>query len=125
MKGDYTKAKNISDKTKEIVLKRQDYKSITNEPLYNQQVDFHHVLPRSSGGVGYEWNIVALTRQEHREYHDKQNISVRGRPRYTWQELEILMHNRLKRDYVDWSIDKCKYHKYWKEEDYGIMARKR
>lgn len=122
MKGDYTKAKEISQETKEKVLKRQNYRSIGGEMLYGQ-IEFHHVRPRSASGVGYEFNIVALTPQEHRNLHDKQNIKVYGRDRYTWQEFETLCRNHLILHYNNWSYEGCKYHKYWKEKDYGIVAR--
>lgn len=119
-KSNYTRAKEISLKTKENVLKRQSNKSISGASLYNSNVEFHHVVFRSSSGVGYEWNIVALTSDEHRALHDKQDINVNGRVRYTWQEFEILIKNHLKIKYPNWSEDKCKYHKYWKEDDYEI-----
>lgn len=120
MKGDYTKAKEISQRTKEIVLKRQNYRSIGGETLYGQ-IEFHHVRPRSDSGVGYEWNIVALTSQEHRNLHDKQKIKVYGKERYTWQEFETLCRNHLKLNYPNWTYELCKYHKYWDIEDYGIV----
>lgn len=119
-KSNYTKAKEISLKTKENVLKRQSNKSISGASLYNNNVEFHHVVFRSSSGVGYEWNIVALTSDEHRALHDKNMIEVNGRVRYTNEEFEILIKNHLKIKYPNWSEDKCKYHKYWEEEDYEI-----
>lgn len=124
MKGDYTKAKEISQTTKEKVLKRQNGRSISGAALLTQ-VEFHHVRPRSDSGVGYEWNIVALTPAEHRQLHDKVNIRVNGRDRYTWQEFETLCRNHLKIRYPNWTYDLCKYHKYWSEDDYGIMGRDR
>ena len=119
-KSNYTKAKEISLKTKENVLKRQSNKSISGASLYNSNVEFHHVVFRSSSGVGYEWNIVALTSDEHRALHDKKGIEVNGRVRYTWQEFNTLIRNHLKIKYPNWSEEKCKYHKYWKEKDYEI-----
>lgn len=117
-KSKLTKVKEISQETKQQVLARQNYKSISGVALTN--ADYHHVVLRSSSGVGYEWNIVALTPDEHRRYHDKQPILVYGRQRYTWQEFDTLMRNHLKIKYFGWSEDKCKYHKYWSEEDYEI-----
>ena len=119
-KSNYTKAKEISLKTKENVLKRQNYRSISGALLTDSNVEYHHVVYRSSSGVGYEWNIVAITKDEHRTLHDKQNIKVNGRDRYTWQDFETLLKNHLKLNYVNWSESNCKYHKYWKEEDYEI-----
>ena len=78
---------------------------------------------QSVWGVGYEFNIVALTPQEHRNLHDKKKIKVYGRDRYTWQEFETLCRNHLILHYDNWSYEGCKYHKYWKEKDYGIVAR--
>lgn len=121
-KSNCTKAKEISLKTKEKVLKRQSNKSISGASLYNNNVEFHHVVFRSSSGVGYEWNIVALTSDEHRALHDKNMIEVNGRVRYTNEEFEILIKNHLKIKYPNWSEDKCKYHKYWKEQDYEIKC---
>lgn len=122
MKSNLTKAKEISQETKNKVLARQGNRSITGATLTPYNVEFHHVIYRSNSGVGYEWNIVAITNEEHRDYHDKQNIKVNGRDRYTWEEFEILMKNHLKIKYPNWSEEKCKYHKYWSEEDYEIKC---
>ena len=86
-------------------------------------VEFHHVIPRSASGIGYEWNIVAITKDEHRWYHDHCNIQVNGRDRYTYMEFEILMKNHLKKMYEGWSEYSCKFHKYWEEKDYGVTRR--
>lgn len=122
MKGDYTKAKEISLETKEKVLKRQNYKSISGVSLSGKQIDFHHYVSRGCSGVGYEWNIVAITFDEHRRLHDGNNIQVNGRDRCTPQEFETLIHNHLIQKYKGWSKDKCKYHKGWKEEDYEVRC---
>ena len=121
--GDYKRAKEISEKTKEKVLKRQEGRSITGVMLYPGNTDFHHVRFRSDSGVGYEWNVVAITREEHSCYHDHLPIKVNGRERYTWDEFNTLIKNHLILRYKNWEWDKCRYHKYWKEEDYGIVAR--
>lgn len=128
MKSNQTKAKEISYETKMRVLDRQGNRSITGVMLSPYTVDFHHVVKRSNainggGGVGYEWNIVAITRDEHRRYHDHANIQVNGRDRYTYSEFETLMKNHLKKHYVGWSEDKCKYKKGAEENDYGIIRR--
>lgn len=117
-KSNLIKAKEISEETKRKVLARQNNRSISGVML--SKADFHHVVLRSSSGVGYEWNIVALTPDEHRRYHDKQPILVYGRERYPWKEFETLMKNHLKIKYPNWSEEKCRYHKYWSEEDYEI-----
>ena len=121
-KSNLAKAKEISQATKEKVLERQGYRSISGVAL--NTADFHHVIYRSNSGIGYEWNIVAITPDEHRWLHDKQPIKVNGRNRYSWIEFEILMKNHLKLKYNGWTEEKCKFHKYWNEEDYGVTRRK-
>lgn len=121
--GDYKKAKDISQATKEKVLARQNGRSVTGVILYQGNTEFHHVRPRSDSGVGYEWNIVAITKEEHRLYHDHQPIKVNGRVRYSWEEFNTLLKNHLILRYLNWDWEKTKYHKYWEEDDYGIVAR--
>lgn len=123
MKGDYTKAKQITPRTKEIVYKRQGGRSITGVYIPYGSGDYHHYVERSSGGVGYEWNIVLITREEHRCYHDHSKIKVNGRPRYTFKEFETLIHNHLVKHYEGWTFDKCLYKKYKEEADYGVVRR--
>ena len=124
MKSEQTKTKEISRETKQIVLQRQHYKSISGVALTEQSAVFHHVIFRSQQGVGYDFNIVALTWEEHRLYHDHKNIVVNRKPRYTWEEFETLMKNHLKLNYNGWTEDKCKYKKYFDEKDYGITRKK-
>lgn len=123
MKGDFTKAKEISIETKNAVLERQKSFSIFGCFLTSNTATFHHVVPRSSSGVGYEWNIVALSFDEHRAYHDHQPIKVNGRVRYTWEEADTLIKNHLKLKYDGWELKKCKYKKGYEIEDYGITRR--
>mgnify|MGYP002626330784 CR=1 FL=1 len=106
-KSNLTKAKEISKETKEKVLTRQHHRSISGVALTPYNVEFHHVIPRSASGIGYEWNIVAITHDEHRCYHDHADIMVNGRKRYTYLEFEILMKN----------------HKRWEEENYQIKRK--
>lgn len=120
MKGDYSKAKEITLKTKEIVLKRQNYNSISGVSLTGKEIEFHHVVPRGVGGVGYAFNIVAITKQEHRELTDHLDITINGKPYLTYKEFDTLCKNHLKLNYTNWSEKGCKYHKGWIEEDYGI-----
>lgn len=120
MKSKQTEIKEVSAETKRVVMERQHFCSIGKQTLFQNAVEFHHVISRGRQGVGYEWNIVALTPQEHRAYHDGNNIKVNGRDRYTPQEFETLMKNHLKMNYEGWTEEKCKYHKGWEEEDYGI-----
>lgn len=91
--------------------------------LSPNNVEFHHVIYRSDSGIGYEWNIVALTRDEHRWVHDHQPIMVNGRVRYSWDEFNIIMKNHLKKMYEGWSEYSCRFHKYWEEKDYGVTRR--
>ena len=124
IKSKATLAKEISADTKQTVLERQGFRSISGVAL-GSTAEFHHVIFRSGSGVGYEWNIVALTPEEHRLFHDKRDIPVNGRCRYSWIEFDILMKNHLKLWYDGWSEEKCKYHKYCEEEDYEVIRRDR
>jgi len=123
MKSKLTKAKEISYETKCKVLDRQGNRSITGVMLSPYNVEFHHVVPRSASGIGYDWNIVAITKDEHRWYHDHANIRVNGKDRYTYLEFEILMKNHLKKMYTGWAEEKCKFRKYAEEKDYGVTRR--
>ena len=122
-KSKLTKAKEISFETKQKVLDRQGNRSISGVYLAPYNVEFHHVIPRSASGVGYEWNIVALTKEEHRLYHDHCSIPVNGKERYTWLEFDILMKNHLKMRYEGWSEEKCKFRKYAEESDYKVTRK--
>lgn len=115
-KSRLAKAKEISEETKQKVWDRQHGRSISGVALTS--VEFHHVIPRPSSGVGYEWNIVALTPEEHRWVHDHQPILVNGAKRYTWDEFQILMKNHLKLNYPRWREEYCAYKKMWDVQDY-------
>lgn len=116
------KAIEVTEATKKKVLERQNYKSISGAALTTRSVNYHHVLPRSSSGVGYEWNIVALTTEEHMMYHDHLSIVFNGRELFTWEEFDTLIKNHLKIHYPNWSLKLCRYNKYNEsEEDYGVI----
>jgi len=115
-----SKAKEISPKTRKTVLERQKGRSISGVYLMPYSTEFHHFIYRSGSGVGYEWNVVALTSEEHRAVHDHQPIKIFGRERYSADEFEILMRNHLKENYTNWSEDLCRYRKGWNEEDYEV-----
>ena len=117
-KSRLTKAKEISPETKMKVLERQHHRSISGVALTDRNTEFHHVIFRSDSGIGYEWNIVAITADEHRWFHDHCNIKVNGRDRYSYLEFGILMKNHLKLRYPNWKEDYCRFHKYWDEQDY-------
>ena len=123
MKSKLTKAKEISYETKCKVLDRQGNRSISGVFLSQYNTEFHHVIPRSASGIGYEWNIVAITSEEHRWYHDHANIRVNGKDRYTYLEFEILMKNHIKKMYIGWAEEKCKFRKYAEENEYGVTRR--
>ena len=118
MKNTFNNTKDISVQTKKDVLNRQKNRSISGAFLTMETASFHHFIPRSASGVGYEWNIVALTFDEHRAVHDHQPIKVNGKIRYTWDEFMTLIRNHLVLNYRHWSESKCKYEKY--KEDYGV-----
>lgn len=120
-----TLAKEISQDTKRVVMERQHYRSISGVALSPYNVEFHHVIYRSGQGIGTEWNIVAITKDEHRRFHDKQPIQVNGRDRYTWEEFGTLMKNHLKLWYEGWSEQACKYDKYKTIDEYGVTKRER
>lgn len=122
-KSRLTKAKEISQETKKAVWERQHGRSISGVALYPNTTEYHHVIPRSASGIGYEWNIVAITHDEHRWYHDHSNIKVNGRDRYTYMEFGILMKNHLKLHYENWSEERCRFRKYAEEEDYGVTRK--
>ena len=117
-KSKLTKFKEISDKTKEEVLERQHYRSISGVALTPYNTEFHHVISRGNSGIGLAFNIVAITSEEHRWYHDHCDIKVYGKKRYTYLEFEILMKNHLKIKYPGWREEICHFHKYWTEADY-------
>lgn len=121
----YTEAKSITNETRNAVLERQHNKSISGRYLTDGTASFHHYVERSSSGVGYEWNIVALTFEEHRAVHDHKPIMVGKRILYTYEQFCTLMRNHLIINYVDWSEDKCKYKKHLLEEEYGVVRRTR
>lgn len=120
MKSRLTKAKEISLATKRIVLERQHYRSISGVALTNNNAEFHHVIFRSQSGIGAEWNIVAITSDEHRWFHEGCNIKVNGRDRYTYLEFGILMKNHLKLNYNGWTEENCKFKKYKDFSEYGV-----
>lgn len=119
-KSRLTKAKEISQATRKAVWERQNGRSISGVYLQPNSTEYHHVIHRSGSGVGYEWNIVAITSEEHRCVHDRQPIKIYGRLRYTCDEFEALMKNHLKLNYNGWSEEKCRYRKGMQEQDYEV-----
>lgn len=121
----YTEAKTITLETRKSVLDRQNHRSISGRYLTEDTASFHHYVERSSGGVGYEWNIVALTFEEHRAIHDHQPIKIGKRVLYTYDQFITLIRNHLIINYEGWSEEKCKYKKYLEEQEYGVVRRTR
>ena len=119
----FKEAKQITTDTRRAVLERQNYKSISGRYLTEESASFHHFVERSASGLGYEWNIVALTFEEHRAIHDHQPIKWGKRVLYTYDQFITLIRNHLILNYENWSEKKCKYHKGWEQEDYGIVRR--
>lgn len=109
----------VTDAVKDKVLARQKGRSISG--LFLTDVNFHHFITVGSRGVGYEWNIVALTPSEHRELHDGADITVNGKKRFTNAEFKSLIRNHLILHYLGWSEDKCRFHRGWSEEDYEVQ----
>ena len=120
-----TLAKEISNDTKQVVMERQHYKSISGVALTPYNATFHHVVFRSGQGIGAEWNLCAITFDEHRAFHDHQPIVVNGRERYSWEEFDTLMKNHLKLWYENWSEKACKYDKYKTIDEYGVIRREK
>lgn len=121
MKGDFTKAKQISKETKQAVYDRQHGMSLfSHHPITVEMCCCHYVGRGEKSGVGYEWNIVGLTPEEHRELDLNKPITVNGREKYTNKEAHALIHNHLMKMYLGWSREKCSYHKWFTEEDYGV-----
>lgn len=118
-KGDFTKAKQITLATKQKVWERQKGVSILSHyPITKEMCCCHFIGRGEKSGVGYEWNIVGLTPDEHRLLDENKPIG-----RYTNQEAQTLLRNHLILNYKGWSEDKCSYHKYWEEKDYGVTRR--
>ena len=114
----------ISNDTRQIVYERQKGFSPFGNWL-GTSCDYHHVVNSGLGvkGVGYEWNIVALTREEHRSIHDKQPIKVNGIKKYSYDEAITIIKNHLKINYIGWGEEKCKVHKGFDKEDYKVIRR--
>lgn len=119
-KSEFQKAKEITLQTKLAVLERQGYKSVINgKSLTLETASFHHFLERGQSGVGYEWNIVAMTWKEHRVLmHDKQTLEG-----ITPEKAEELVLNHFKENYNNWSRDNCRYHKWYAPQDYGVTRK--
>lgn len=111
----------VSDKTKKIVLERQKSRSVSGSYLTPQNCNFHHYISVGAGGVGYEWNIIALTPSEHRQLHDGFDIKCDNGRKYTNEEFKTLIRNHFRLNYFGWEEKKCRYMKNKEMEDYGIV----
>ena len=124
MKDDFTKAKQITPQTKEKVWRRQHGRSLLSNKSITKEMCCCHVVGRGNSGVGYEWNIVGLTPDEHRELDESKPITIDGKVRWTNEEAQTLIRNHLILNYENWSESNCKYKKYKKEGEYGVVARR-
>lgn len=59
----------FDEKTKIEVLNRQNYRDQQGQPLSIADCEIHHVTPLQYGGTNDIDNLVALTREEHKEIH--------------------------------------------------------
>lgn len=128
-KSNLTKAKDITDDTKRKVWERQGGKSLfaPYQPITVEMCCCHFVSrtgndrhgKSGSGGVGYEWNIFGCYQTPWTNEH---NLFDEGKPigNLTNEEAIKVVENHLKQNYCGWSLDKCRYHKGWEEEDYGV-----
>ena len=107
----------ISQKTRRKVMERQDGLSITGRSLGNG-VNYHHIVSKGSEGVGYEFNVIALTPDEHIEYHRGSSILTEHKGKLNRKEFDQFIDDYMKQIYSNWSRDKCKYVPGWTEEDY-------
>lgn len=114
------KAQEITDRTRKSVLDRQRTRSISGAYLLPGKLNCHHFISVGSGGVGYEWNVVALTPSEHRQLHDGSDIKCDNGRTYTNKQFKTLIRNHLILHYDGWSEKNCKYKKNYEEEDYGV-----
>ena len=125
-KGDLTKAKQISPETKKKVWERQNGRSVVSGfPISVEMCCCHFIGRGEKSGVGYEWNVVGLTTDEHRLLDENKPLKINGRIRYSNAEMQTIIHNHLVENYEGWALAKCSYHKYWKEEDYDVKRRKK
>lgn len=119
MVSDFQKAKDISLETKIEVLKRQHNRSLASDKyLTLDMADFHHFITRGQSGIGYEWNIIAITREEHIALHSGNKVG-----RFENKDFDIYVQNYLLKMYKHWSRDVCKYHKWYAPKDYGVERR--
>lgn len=100
MKSKRTKALAINKKTYNKVLERDNYRcAITGR---RDNLECHHVLFRSLGGMGVEYNLVMLNRDIHHTLHNTKQH----------KELTNLLKEYLKDIYGNVDESKIKYKKY-------------
>lgn len=130
MKGDFTKAKEISKETKQKVWERQKGRSIfaPYKPISVEMCCCHFVSKggnnrhgkTTSGGVGYEWNIFGCYQlgnvNEHTHFDNNEPVNNLSN-----EEAIKVVENHLKRHYKGWELDKCSYHKGWDKKDYQVI----
>ena len=110
------KVKEITNRTKQMVLERQGGLSITGRNL-DGGVNYHHIVSKGCEGVGYEFNVVALHPIEHFNYH--QGCKIQGEFRdWSPMEFDLFIDDYMKEHYSGWDRDICSYHPGWDEKDY-------
>lgn len=104
MKSARTKACAISDKVKQIVGERDEWKCIICGKPGTPDA---HYIPRSDGGLGIEQNVVTLCWDCHREYDNGscQHMNMRG-------AYGAMIQSYLRNHYEDWDESKLYYKKY-------------
>ena len=98
-------------------MERQDGLSITGRSLGNG-VNYHHIVSKGSEGVGYEFNVIALTPDEHIAYHRGSAVLTEFKTIRNRKEFDQFIDDYMKNFYPNWSRSKCKYVPGWSEEDY-------
>ena len=125
-KSKQTKAHEIPYEAKLAVFKRQNGKSLF-APYRAITIDMCccHFVSRANGGVGQEWNIFGCYQtawiDEHKAYDGQlSDKEVKALTNLDRDHMKMVVKNHLNKSYKNWSIDKCKYHKYWDWQDYEI-----
>lgn len=59
----------FDEKTKMEILNRQDYRDQRGQPLSISDCEIHHITPLQYGGTNDIHNLVAVTKEEHKEIH--------------------------------------------------------
>lgn len=114
----------INEITRQNVRKRQDFRSITGIWLGESGGHMHHFISRGRSGVGFEWNLILMTDDEHQQYHNGGLVRVNGTNIvYTHEEFTDKMRDYLISQYDGWSEERCRFHKFWEYKDYKVQRK--